>query len=134
MTTGRVLFFNCCNICHSANQTIICGKLNDLITTLLSWSPFIHVIFTFFWNMLMRSGILLNYQVILDDWTYPEGSVQDCKLNFIHVHALYVMQSRGISWKSNMWHFQFSIWLECSLGEVHFAENLAWIRPVVPKL
>ncbi len=29
----------------------------------------------------------------------------------------------GISWKSNMWHFQFSIWLKSSLGEVYFAEN-----------
>ena len=47
----------------------------------------------------------------------------------------YVMRSREISlkWvKSNMWHFQFSIWLKCSFGEVHFAENTTWIGPVVP--
>ena len=44
------------------------------------------------------------------------------------------MQSRGISQKSNMWHFPFSIWLKPSLGEVHFAENPTWIGPVVPKL
>ncbi len=33
------------------------------------------------------------------------------------------MRSCGISWNSHMWHFQFSIWLKCSLGEVHFAEK-----------
>ena len=35
----------------------------------------------------------------------------------------YVMQSREIILKSNIWHFQFPIWLKCLLGEVHFAEN-----------
>ena len=39
------------------------------------------------------------------------------------------MQSRGISRKSNTWHFQFSIRLNYSLGEVHFAENPTWIGP-----
>ncbi len=34
----------------------------------------------------------------------------------------------------HMWHFQFSIWLKCSFGKVHFAENLTWIGPVVPGL
>ena len=35
------------------------------------------------------------------------------------------MRYREISLKSNsnMWHFQFYIWLKCSLGEVHFAEK-----------
>ena len=33
-----------------------------------------------------------------------------------------------------MWHFQFHIWLKWSFGEVHFAENFTWIRPVVTKL
>ncbi len=46
----------------------------------------------------------------------------------------YMMWSRGISRKLDMWHFQFSIWLKCSLGEVHFAENPTWIGPVVPRL
>ncbi len=46
----------------------------------------------------------------------------------------YVMQSKGINLKSNMWHFQFSNWLKCSFGEVQFVENPTWIRPVVPKL
>ncbi len=44
------------------------------------------------------------------------------------------MRSRKISLNSNTWHFQFSIWLKCSFGEVHFAENSTWIGPVVPKL
>ena len=30
--------------------------------------------------------------------------------------------------------FSFLLWLKCSFGEVHFAENLNWIKPVVPKL
>ena len=47
---------------------------------------------------------------------------------------IFVMQSRGISRKLDMWHFQFSIWWACSLGEVHFAENPTWIGTVVPKL
>ncbi len=42
--------------------------------------------------------------------------------------------SWGISQKVDMWHFQFSIWLKCSFGGVHFAENPTWIGPVVPKL
>ncbi len=46
----------------------------------------------------------------------------------------YVMRSRDISQNSNMWHFQFSIWLKCSFGEVHFAVNSTWISPVVPRL
>ncbi len=50
-----------------------------------------------------------------------------------YLHS-YVIWSREISLKLNMWHFQFSIWLKCSFGEVHFAENSNWIRPVVPKL
>ncbi len=37
---------------------------------------------------------------------------------------LYAMWSRGISQKSNMWYFQFSIWLKSSLGEGYFAETL----------
>ena len=45
--------------------------------------------------------------------------------------ALYVMRSRGISRKSNMWHCQFSIWLKCSFRKAHFAENPTWISPVV---
>ncbi len=45
-----------------------------------------------------------------------------------------MMRPRGISQKSNMLHFQFSIWLKFSLREVHFAEKPTWIRPVVPKL
>ena len=28
---------------------------------------------------------------------------------------------------------QFSIWLKCSLGEVHFGETPTWISPVVPR-
>ncbi len=43
----------------------------------------------------------------------------------------YVMRSRGISQKSNMWHFQFSNWLKSSL---QFAANHTQIKPVVPKL
>ena len=39
------------------------------------------------------------------------------------------MWSREISLKSNIWHFQFSIWLKCSFGEVHFVYNPTWIRP-----
>ena len=46
----------------------------------------------------------------------------------------YVMLSRWISRKSNMSHFQFSIWFNSSLGEAHFAENPTWICPVVPRL
>ena len=48
----------------------------------------------------------------------------------------FVMRSREISLKSNMWHFQFSIWLNLkySFGEVHSAENFTWVRQVVPKL
>ncbi len=45
-----------------------------------------------------------------------------------------VMWCREISLKLNMWHFQFSIGLESSLGEVHFDENLTWIGPVVPNV
>ncbi len=37
---------------------------------------------------------------------------------------IFEVQSKGISRKLNMWHFQFSIWLK--LGEVHFAENPTW--------
>ena len=44
------------------------------------------------------------------------------------------MQSRGISRKSNMSHFQISVWLKSSLENIHFAENPTWIGPVVPKL
>ncbi len=44
------------------------------------------------------------------------------------------MWSRGISKMLHMWHFQFSIWLTWSFGEVHFAENPTWIGPVVPRL
>ena len=33
------------------------------------------------------------------------------------------MRSREINRNSHMWHFQFSIWLKCPFGEVHFAEN-----------
>ncbi len=43
---------------------------------------------------------------------------------------LYLGESVG-NW---MWHFQFSIWLKCSLGEVHFAENPTWISPLVSRL
>ena len=50
------------------------------------------------------------------------------------LNSTIVMQSRGISQKSNMWHFQFSIWLKSSLLEVHFVENCTFIGPVVPKL
>ena len=39
-------------------------------------------------------------------------------------HELFVVLSRGISQKSNMWHFQFSIWLRSSLRGVHFVINL----------
>ncbi len=35
---------------------------------------------------------------------------------------------------SLMWHFQFSIWLKFSFGEVDLAENPTWIEPVFPKL
>ena len=34
-----------------------------------------------------------------------------------------VMQSGEISLKSNMWHFQFSIWLKCSFEEVYFTKT-----------
>ena len=44
------------------------------------------------------------------------------------------MQSREISQNSSMWNFQFSVWLKCSFGELHFAENPTWISPVVPRL
>ncbi len=49
---------------------------------------------------------------------------------------LYVMGSMGISRKSNVCHFQFSIWLKFSLGEVHFAEIPTWIIriPKFPKV
>ena len=53
---------------------------------------------------------------------------------FVLCHNNYVMLSRKISLKSNMWHFQFFIWLKLSFGEVHFVENPTWIRPVVSKL
>ncbi len=46
----------------------------------------------------------------------------------------YAMRSREISLKSTMWHYQFSVWLKCSFGEVYSAENPTWIGPVVPKL
>ena len=37
------------------------------------------------------------------------------------------MRSRGISRKSDMWHFQFSIWLKCSFGEVFcWKPHLNW--------
>ncbi len=38
----------------------------------------------------------------------------------------FVMWSREISGNLHMWHFQFSVWLKSSLGEVHFAENPSW--------
>ncbi len=41
------------------------------------------------------------------------------------------MRSTEISQKSNVWHFQFSIWFKSSLGEV---QNPTWIGLVVPKL
>ncbi len=41
------------------------------------------------------------------------------------------MQSGEISLTSNMWHFQFSIWLKCLFWEVH--ENPTWLGWVVPK-
>ena len=44
------------------------------------------------------------------------------------------MRSWEISWNSQIWHFQFSIWLKYSFGEVHFAENSTWIGPVVSRL
>ncbi len=52
----------------------------------------------------------------------------------IIVQSIIVIRYRGISQKSHKWHFQFSIWLKSSLEEVHFADNLTWIGPVVPKL
>ncbi len=33
----------------------------------------------------------------------------------VNYNLIYEMRSSGISWNS-MWHFQFSIWLKCSLG------------------
>ena len=52
----------------------------------------------------------------------------------IYIRLSFMMQSREISLKSNTWHFQLSIWLKSSFGEVHFAENTTWIGPVVPRL
>ncbi len=46
----------------------------------------------------------------------------------------FVMGSKGISRKLSKWHFQLSISLESSLGEVHLVENPIWIGSVVPKL
>ncbi len=44
-----------------------------------------------------------------------------------------MMWSREIRLKLNMWHFQFSVWLKCSLREVHFAvktppESKQWFQ------
>ena len=52
-------------------------------------------------------------------------------IEYTVTHRYYVMRSSGISRNSHMWHFQFSICLKCSLGEVHFAKNPTWIGPVV---
>ncbi len=52
----------------------------------------------------------------------------------IKINCMNVMWSRETSVKMNMWHFYFSLWLKCSFGEVHFAENPTWIRPMVLKL
>ncbi len=41
----------------------------------------------------------------------------------IKEQSIFVMRSRGISRKSAMWHFQFSIWLKSSIRKVHFAET-----------
>ncbi len=57
---------------------------------------------------------LCNYFIRLTIWNFPWIKQ--------HIH-LYVMRSRGISRKSNIRHFQFSIWLKSSFGEVCFAET-----------
>ncbi len=37
-------------------------------------------------------------------------------------------------WHKNMWCDLGNIWLKSSFGQVHYAENPTWIRPVVHKL
>ncbi len=63
---------------------------------------------------------------------------RDGKKKYIYIHFFpsYVMQSRGISQKLHMWHFQFSIYWTpyYNAREVHFAENHTWIGPVVLRL
>ena len=73
--------------------------------------------------------ILLDFFLYMITLTMPYAG----NVNW-YLYMIFVMQSRGISRKSHMWHFQFSIWLMSSLGEVHFAENPAWIGTVVPRL
>ncbi len=62
-----------------------------------------------------------HHKIMKWPWLSPETKISYLVIFVSGYHN--VMRSRGISGKSSMWHFQFSIWLKCSFGEVHFAEN-----------
>ncbi len=86
-------------------------------------------------DKLLLSLFLYCYDLTLNQgpsqpsWCPPRLSTHshacDHEIYTLMVYPPYlnVMRSRGISLKSNMWHFQFSIWLKSSLREVHFAEK-----------
>ncbi len=65
--------------------------------------------------------------------THPTYTVE-LNLHYRIKLYMYVMRMwstcREISLKSNMWHFQVSVWLKYSFGEVHFAENSTWISSI----
>ena len=98
------------------------GFLHDI--TLTTWGGFVN------WKICQNSlsftsNLYLKVTVYLD--------VQWNSKTVLRMFCLLI--SRGISQKSNMWHFQFSVLLmRSSLREVHFAEHPNWIGPVVPKL
>ncbi len=90
-------------------------------------------------NLTTSSSDIFHFQNL--HWFFV---LQTCLRDFTRVinwlnistklYSYILMRSSQISLKSNMWCLQFSIWLKCSFGEVHFAENPTWIGSVVSKL
>ncbi len=84
-------------------------------------------------TMDIRELLILTTSVWYDDvitchtstWQWEDSRIGTTTrpIPALMVARLYVMWSREISLKSNMWHFQLSIWLKWLFGEVHFAEN-----------
>ena len=74
-----------------------------------------------------RSSVQVNSLIAKSEWS------KICEISFyLHISTYWYCKrgreryliSRESSLKSNMWYFQFSIWLKRSLEEEHFAETL----------
>ena len=94
---------------------------------LLLWIAWPMPGYSCYWILAILKGKLKSCHQLVCKWPCQ-------RVSLFFYDWIYVMRSREVSLKSNMWHSQFSIWLKCSLWEVYFAENPTWIRPVVLKL